>query len=1349
MYFGLLHLLLAKLLIMKKTLLTAYIILCAFVGFSQKANSKYVDGIIYFQLKPHVKQFIYADAEGRTSLKSFSFLGDFVTKYGVTEIKKSFYMAKDEGLLRTYKVFFNDIYSVEKLIQDLEKQGVVEYAEKLPIFKLSYVPNDQYYNYTTNFSGYTLNWKWHLDKIKASLAWDISTGSSAIRVAVTDNAVFTSHPDLQSKIVAMRDEGDSDNDPNPPATATGTLAYEWSHGTHVAGLIGAQSNNSIGIASIGFNVSVVAVKIGRNSDGALISGYEGVTWASTTGQSDVINMSWGGPTGGTTAQNVINAAYAQGCVLIAAAGNDGLNGNPTFYPAAFTNVIAVGATNSDDTKADFSEYGTWVDVCAPGGNQLIGGQYFTPLVSTTFNNTIGLNSFYGIPNSTFGNGKYDGMQGTSMASPIVAGLAGLILSVNPAMTQAQVRNCIVNTADNINALNTSFTGQFGSGRINAQAALQCAQSSASVAPTPAFTGNPLIVCPGSTITFSNQTVSATSYTWTFQGGTPASSTSTATSINVVYNTPGVYNVTLTASNAYGSNSTVKTGYITVLTSATLPLVEGFQSTTFPPVNWYQVDAGGNNIQWQQSSTVGYNSTKSALFDNFNNDETGRRDELRTYVNLSGYSSAKMTFYRSYAPFSSPYSDTLQIGISSNCGSSITYPWLKGGAQLQTANATSTNTAFSPTTATQWQKDSVDLTPYIGQSNVMITFINRASYGNSLFLDNINITGVVATTPTAAITSASTGCTGVPITLTNASTGGASSWLWTMAGGTPTTATTQNTSVTYTTAGVKTITLTVANGTGTNTVTKTITITATPSVTASITNTTICRGSSVIENLTGATTYTWLPSGTGNSSTLTPTVTTIYTITGSSGGCTSAVRNVTITVTPNPTVNISASSSTICTGQTASLTASGAATYAWLPGALTTTVISVTPTTTTIYTVTGTTAGCSSNKTITVNVTSTPTISASITNTTICRGTSVVVTTTGTAAYTWLPSGSGNSSTLTPTATTIYTVTGSNGSCLSAPKSFTINVIPTPTTNVLPSSATICAGQTATLTASGAATYAWLPGGQTTTVVAVSPNSNTTYTVTGSTGGCSSNRTITINVSTTPTITPSITNTTICAGSAAVVSLTGAVTYTWLPSGSGISTTLSPTSLTIYTVTGANGSCVSTPKTFTINVTPSPTVNATASSSLICAGTSSSLTATGATSYTWSPATTLSAANGSVVAASPTITTTYTVIGLSGTCSNTKTITLTVSTCTGIENLNPLNSISVFPNPSNGLFTISNSMNSKKLELVVTNAIGQLIISETALDAAQLQIDLTKMSKGFYYLKVSTDEGAKSFKLILE
>ena len=795
------------------------------------------------------------------------------------------------------------------------------------------------------------------------------------------------------------------------------------------------------------------------------------------------------------------------------------------------------------------------------------------------------------------------------------------------------------------------------------------------APTASFTANRTTVCPGQTVVFTNlSTGSPTLNAWTFAGGTP--STSAVTNPTVTYNTPGTYSVQLVATNSNGSSTYSVAAYISVTSVSSLPLVQDFQGT-FLPTNWYSDDSGNDNTKWAKATTAGaLTTTNSAVFDNFTTDVTGTRDELKTFVNLSGFTAAKMTFYRAYSQtFSTPNIDSLEIRVSTNCGSTSTQAYYKGGSQISTGTGNGT-TIFIPT-ATQWAKDSIDLTPYVGQSSVVVSLINRSNYGDGLYIDQINITGTgAATTPTAAITSASTGCTGTPITLTDASTGGPTSWTWTMTGGTPTTATTQNTSVTYTSAGVKTITLTVANGSGTTTATKSITITATPTVVASITNTTICNGGSVVENLTGATTYTWLPSGSGATSTLSPTTTTIYTITGSTSGCTSAVRNVTITVSSNPTVNVTASSATICAGQPSTLTASGATTYAWLPGGQTTASVVVTPTANTTYTVTGSNGTCSSTKTITINITATPTVVTSITNTTICSGTSVVVNATGATTYTWLPSGSGSTSTLSPTSTTVYTITGRTGSCNSAPKNFTINVTTSPTVNVTASSASICVGQSSTLTASGGTTYAWLPGGQTTTVVAVTPTTNATYTVTGSNGTCSSSKTIAINVSSTPTVATSITNTTICSGTSVVASLTGAASYTWLPSGSGSTSTLSPTSTTIYTVTGSNGSCVGASKTFTINVNTSPTVAVTASSSSICAGQSTTLTASGAATYTWLPG----GQTTTVVAVTPTANTTYTVTGSNGTCSSSKTITVNVSTTptvvTSITNTTICNGTSV-------------------------------------------------------------------------
>ena len=945
------------------------------------------------------------------------------------------------------------------------------------------------------------------------------------------------------------------------------------------------------------------------------------------------------------------------------------------------------------------------------------------------------------------------------------------------------------------------------------------------APTANFSANRTTVCPGQTVVFTDlSTGTPTVLAWTFAGGTP--STSSVSSPTITYNTPGTYSVQLVATNANGSSTYSVAAYINVVNPASLPLVQDFQSATYPPTNWYINDAGNDNVKWKLATNAGYNTTQSTVFDNWTDSITPTKDELKTYVNLSGFSSAKMTFYRSYSQtFASPYVDTLQIGVSTNCGTSTTYPYLKGGSQLATATTSSSAAPFTPTATTQWAKDSIDLTPYVGQANVMIAFINRGHYGDAIYLDNINITGVAATTPTAAITSASTGCTGTPITLTDASTGGPTNWTWTMAGGTPSVATTQNTSVSYSTAGVKTITLTVANGTGTTTATKTITITATPTVAASVTNTTICSGGSVVETLTGATTYTWLPSGSGTTSTLTPTSTTIYTITGSTGGCVSAVRNVTVTVTPNPTVNIIASSSTICAGQTATLTASGATTYAWFPGAQTTTVIAVTPTITTTYTVTGTTSGCSSNRTITVNVSSTPTVAASITNTTICRGSSVNVAVTGATTYTWLPSGSGSSSVLSPTTTTIYTITGSNGSCNSAPRTVTVNVTPTPTTNISASSLSICAGQSSTLTASGATTYSWLPGAQTTTVIAVTPTITTTYTVTGTTAGCSSNRTITVNVSSTPTVAASITNTTICRGSSVNVAVTGATTYTWLPSGSGSSSVLSPTTTTIYTITGSNSSCVSGPKTFTVNVNSNPvlsntinnvtcfglcngatTITATGGSApyvytLVqgtpictsttcnnlcagaytinvtdingCTGTSNitisqptqlvatisntnatcssctdgaaSVLASGGTPayiYSWTPLA-LTTPNASSLAVGCY---TATVVDANGCVASATTC---ISFGTGINENQSADIFSIYPNPTKGIITITTSSIFEKVDIEITNTLGQTVKTETLKNIQQTTVDMSNLSKGIYYIKVSSPEGAKLSKLILE
>ncbi len=445
----------------------------------------YVPGEIYVKFKEDAEEYknIKVDANGKVSFFDLPFLKDIFSKYQVEEFYHSFIGADSPFLQSSFRMKIADDAKIEQVIKELSARKYIETVVKVPLFKVFLTPNDPYYAITSTFQGYSLKWNWYLTKINAAAAWDISTGSSTVKVAIVDNAVYTSHPDLSSKIVAQYDVADNDNNANPPTSVTSeTSRYTWSHGTHAAGLAGAITNNNIGIASIGYNVSLIAIKCTKNSASpeALTGGYEGVQKAADLG-ANVINMSFGGPMTSQTEKNygqgIMNYAYNKGCVLVAAAGNEGDQGNEINYPANFNHVIAVGATNGNDAKAGFSQYGSWIDVMAPGGNDVLGGQPFLPLLSTTWSQAYGLKSIYGLTTATsnpFLNTYYDGMQGTSMAAPIVAGLAGLIKSAKSTLTADQIANCIISTADNINSANPNYIGKIGSGRINAKAALQCA-----------------------------------------------------------------------------------------------------------------------------------------------------------------------------------------------------------------------------------------------------------------------------------------------------------------------------------------------------------------------------------------------------------------------------------------------------------------------------------------------------------------------------------------------------------------------------------------------------------------------------------------------------------------------------------------------------------------------------------------------------------------------------------------------------------------------------------------------------------------------------------------------------------
>ncbi|MEX2483739.1 MAG: S8 family serine peptidase, partial [Brumimicrobium sp.] len=531
---------------MKKLLLSLTSMFFGVMLYAQQVNPNYLDGAIWIKVKNDVPQNGVASVNGQSQNKGYDLsklsFSDIVERYGVSSFYQPFKNVKDRKLNGVLRLDINDIHAVDELIKLLNKNDQVEYAERVPLLKGTLTPNDPDYNAST---------QWALYQVNAEEAWDYSIGSSTVKVAIVDDAVETTHDDLSGVIwtntnevpnngidddnngyvddVNGYDVANDDNDPNPDAPIS-----SYDHGTHVAGIAGANTNNGTGVASIGHNVTLIPVK-STNSASAVTHGYEGIVYAVSAG-ADVINMSWGGSGSSTTGQNIISYADNEGALLVAAAGND--NVSSVFYPAGYTEVIAVASTTYGDSKSSFSNYGTWIDISAPG----------SAIYST-------------VP----GNG-YATKQGTSMASPMVAGLAGLMLSMNPSLSASDIKSCILSSADDIDAENPGYIGELGAGRINAEEAMSCVSTTLNWAPEADFTANIVNITEGQSINFTDLSIyNPTSWDWTFTGALPNAHTGQNPPA-ITYNTAGTYPVSLTVTNANGTDTETKTGYINVTAS---------------------------------------------------------------------------------------------------------------------------------------------------------------------------------------------------------------------------------------------------------------------------------------------------------------------------------------------------------------------------------------------------------------------------------------------------------------------------------------------------------------------------------------------------------------------------------------------------------------------------------------------------------------------------------------------------------------------------------------------------------------------------------------------------------------
>lgn len=1224
----------------------------------------YQDGIVIFQTKVDADLKI-PSRNKEVDMSRVGFISKIKDEYGIYEMTQLHPNDPDVLLTHTYQLKFDKWNEVENLIWAIQQNGNIAYAEKKELHKHFLTPNDLGANSTSGTG------MWHLYRINAQQAWDLSTGDPNIVVAVTDDAILATHEDLQNKLVQGYDAPTGGTNTNPCGSNDGN------HGTHVSGTVGAQSNNGIGVASIGYNVSIMPIKIG-NCTGALTHGYEGINYAANNG-ADVVNMSWGGGGFSTYGQNVCNAAFNAGTILVAAAGNDGTN--QQFYPAAYDNVIAVASTTTNDAKSGFSQYGTWITISAPGS---------------------AIRSTYATSNS-----GYSRIQGTSMASPNVAGLVGLIKSYVPTASNQDIINCLTSTADNIDAVNGSYIGQLGSGRINAFEALQCIG---------AFN----VALDAGIIEVVNPSSVVCGNTFTPQVLLRNFGTNTLNSVVINYEwngTPNVFNWTGTLTQGQS-------------VAVNLP-------NQIAPNGSYTFTASTSNPNGGTDQNASNNQTTA----NFIVDENGQTVDLS--LNLDCFGSEIS------------WSIVNENGVTITSGGG--YPDNAAGANVTESFCLpvgcytfSINDSYGDGMyGSQWQSCSINgdyaITDENGNTLVQMTAANADfGFGTThefcvVAPNNMNDAGIATIISPSGINCSSSVIPVIElrnygnapltsVTINYQTTGGVQQFAWT---GSLTTGQTTNVTLPAIATAGGNVTLTVytsnpngqADDDGSNdesTVGLNVyAAVATLPFVEDFENNVFTTGEWSLVNPDAD--ITWELATVGG---ITPGSTAAkidffnYSTAAQRDGLISprislagyntaemnfdhAYRRYNQNASDSLVIYVS----TDCGQSWTSVFAAaedGTGSFA----TQTTNTASFTPAIAddwcfaggvgaTCFTVDLTpfvgqeifvkfesyNAGTIGNNLFidNINIDGVPNSAPPIPNftsntTTICENGTVEFTDLSTANITdwsWSFPGGVPATSTDQNPIVTYSTAGNYNVELTVTNNFgtetilmtneiTVNTLPVVTVSAV--SNEICAGTSTQLSASGANSYSWDNGLGVGATKTVSPTTTTSYTVTGSNGlGCEVSESITITVIASPSVVATANQTTVCSGDAVTLTGSGATTYSWDNGlGAGAVQTINPTTTTIYTVTGTNGGNCSNTATVTITVNDFPVVTVNSSALTICEGTSASLAASGADTYVWTPTTGLSAGIGAAIVASPTATTTYTVEGTNNCGTDSETVTIFVN-----------------------------------------------------------------------------------------
>ncbi|MDD5528581.1 MAG: S8 family peptidase [bacterium] len=339
------------------------------------------------------------------------------------ELGDNFILVKVAGTLEEEKTF----------VKKMKVKSNIASIEPNRIIKLFKNPNDPY------FSSY----QWDKRSVKAPEAWVYGWGNDSISIGIVDQGAQYTHPDLSARYTTVKRYDYVDNDADPINAVTAE-----SHGTHCSGNAAATVNNGVGIAGMS-NARLYSLRVMGSSGGGTSTAIgNGVQWCATN-HIKIVSMSIGGGSPSSFVNAKCQAVWNGGGLLFAASGNDGKD--TTAYPAAYANVIAVGSIGTTNTRSSFSNYGSYLDLVAPGEN----------ICST-------------IPGSTY----ETGWSGTSMACPQAAGGAALVWAANTSLTNAQVRDILCNTATDLGT--TGWDKEYGWGKLNLQAAVLAAKGSSAM-----------------------------------------------------------------------------------------------------------------------------------------------------------------------------------------------------------------------------------------------------------------------------------------------------------------------------------------------------------------------------------------------------------------------------------------------------------------------------------------------------------------------------------------------------------------------------------------------------------------------------------------------------------------------------------------------------------------------------------------------------------------------------------------------------------------------------------------------------------------------------------------------------